>query len=178
MDRRKDALTIRRRLMPAMALAAGPQAELKVTVSAVVVEEDQLLLVREAKGRKRGRWNLPGGKAIEGERLVTAAVRETQEETGYDVKCESLVGVYIDTRNRARPGIRLHLLARIIGGGIDINEDEILDVRWFDLDQVAGLPDRKVWMPHLLRQTLDQVRLEAGYPLRVLRDVDAYMSVA
>jgi 8-oxo-dGTP diphosphatase len=144
----------------------------------VVVEEDRVLLVREGRGRKRGRWNLPGGRVVEGERLIAAAVRETKEETGYHIKCESLVGVYINTHHRTRPSVRLHLLARVVDGDIAIDGDEIVDARWFALEQVADLPDRKLWVPSLLRQTLAQVSAEAGCPLRVLREVDAYMSVA
>ncbi len=44
-----------------------------------------LLLKRSTEGDAAGQWAFPGGKQEDGETLETCAVRETLEETGYNV---------------------------------------------------------------------------------------------
>ncbi|MEX2216749.1 MAG: NUDIX hydrolase [Phycisphaeraceae bacterium] len=172
--------SIQRRLMPAIAMARDPDraGELKVTVSTVVCDGRRVLLVREGNGRKRGKWNLPGGKVQSGEKLVAAAVRETEEETGYLVKPVALVGLYINVRGERKPSLRLHLSAKVVDGEPEYDGDEILDVRWFTLAMLRDMPDRKLWNVHLLRRTLSEVDHEVSYPLRLLKEVDAALAVA
>ena len=61
-------------------------------VSAVVVHDGDLLLVRRGKAPHLGEWALPGGRVEGGELLVEAVVRELQEETGLEGACGELVG--------------------------------------------------------------------------------------
>jgi ADP-ribose pyrophosphatase YjhB (NUDIX family) len=53
-----------------------------VGVSAVVVRDKRVLLVRYAYGNRLGQWTLPGGYAHHDETLDQAAIRELQEEAG------------------------------------------------------------------------------------------------
>ena len=64
-----------------------------VTVATIVVRDGQLLMVEE---RANGALvlNQPAGHLDPGESLVQAAVRETLEETGWQVQVESFVGCY------------------------------------------------------------------------------------
>ena len=64
-----------------------------VTVATVVVDGGRLLLVEESVG---GRLvlNQPAGHLEPDESLVDAALRETREETGWDVRLTAFVGAY------------------------------------------------------------------------------------
>lgn len=64
-----------------------------VTVATVVVRDGSLLCVEE---RVSGRLvlNQPAGHLEPDESLVDAALRETREETGWDVRITHLVGTY------------------------------------------------------------------------------------
>ncbi|MDP1792965.1 MAG: NUDIX domain-containing protein, partial [Acidimicrobiales bacterium] len=57
----------------------------QVCVGAVVVDDDQLLLIRRGHGPAAGEWSVPGGRVEFGELMVEALVREVKEETGLDV---------------------------------------------------------------------------------------------
>ena len=64
-----------------------------VTVATVVVDGGRLLLVEESVG---GRLvlNQPAGHLEPDESLLDAALRETREETGWDVRLTAFVGAY------------------------------------------------------------------------------------
>jgi 8-oxo-dGTP diphosphatase len=87
-----------------------------------------------------GRWELPGGKAREGESLEEAAVREVAEELGCRVRVTgSLAGA-----EPVRDGVELHVVtAELLDGVPTPTEHDAL--RWLscdELDQVDWLaPD-------------------------------------
>jgi 8-oxo-dGTP pyrophosphatase MutT (NUDIX family) len=64
-----------------------------VTVATVVVRDGRLLMVEENAG---GRLvlNQPAGHLEPDESLVEAALRETLEETGWDVRLSAFIGAY------------------------------------------------------------------------------------
>jgi ADP-ribose pyrophosphatase YjhB (NUDIX family) len=69
-----------------------------VTVATVVERintkgETEYLLVHETRDGKNV-YNQPAGHLDEGESLINAAIRETQEETGWEVELTGLIGIY------------------------------------------------------------------------------------
>ena len=65
-----------------------------LTVSAVIERDGQYLMVEEvASGAVV--LNQPGGHLESGESPEQAVVREVREETGCDVECGELIGVYL-----------------------------------------------------------------------------------
>jgi ADP-ribose pyrophosphatase YjhB (NUDIX family) len=48
----------------------------------IINENNEILLVQEHGGFRRGQWNIPSGRLDLGESLPQAAVREIREETG------------------------------------------------------------------------------------------------
>ncbi|MBU8977931.1 MULTISPECIES: NUDIX hydrolase [unclassified Lysobacter] len=64
-----------------------------VTVATVVVDAGRLLLVEESVGGKLV-LNQPAGHLEPDETLIEAALRETREETGWDVRLTAFVGAY------------------------------------------------------------------------------------
>lgn len=64
-----------------------------VTVATVVVDGGRLLVVEESVG-DRLVLNQPAGHLEPDESLVDAALRETREETGWDVRLTAFVGAY------------------------------------------------------------------------------------
>lgn len=65
----------------------------ELCVSAVVVDDERLLMVRRGRGRAQGTWGLPGGRVESGEVLAEAVVRELVTETGVEGVCGPLIGV-------------------------------------------------------------------------------------
>lgn len=64
-----------------------------VTVASVIADGPRFLMVEETVA-DRVAYNQPAGHLDEGESLVTAAVRETLEETGWSIELTHLIGVH------------------------------------------------------------------------------------
>ena len=64
-----------------------------VTVATVVVDGGRLLMVEESVGGQLV-LNQPAGHLEPDESLIDAALRETREETGWDVRVTAFVGAY------------------------------------------------------------------------------------
>jgi 8-oxo-dGTP diphosphatase len=87
--------------------------------AAFVVIRDDAGRVLWVKRRDHAVWNLPGGGAQPGEAPWTAALRETREETGLDVRLDGLTGIYVKPENR----IVFVFTARMARGALAPNEE-------------------------------------------------------
>jgi ADP-ribose pyrophosphatase YjhB (NUDIX family) len=104
--------------------------------------EGRILLQRRSDS---GNWALPGGTMDIGETFAQSVVREVKEETGFDVRIERIVGIYSDPGHvfayedgEVRQEFNICLASTIVGGELAISS-ESTDVRFFSLDEVAGL---------------------------------------
>ncbi len=109
-------------------------------VSGCVIErDDKYLLVQEVKPAVRGKWNLPAGKAEADLTLEENAVKEAKEETGFDVKIINKVGAYYREGDKS---VRFAYKAQIIGGDVDFDKDEIMDVGWLDYEELSKMNEK------------------------------------
>lgn len=124
--------------------------DLRVAAYAVIVDEDDRLLLAHWNEGRRGAWTMPGGGLEPGEEPERAARREVREETGYRVAIEELLGIHsrvIPPGRRLTPGVTepLHTLrivyrARVIGGRLRNETDGSTDrAEWFPLAEVPSL---------------------------------------
>lgn len=112
-----------------------------ITVATVVRQADRYLLVEERDKRSGALvFNQPAGHLEPGETLFEAALRETREETGWEIKLRGLLGVALYTapgngvtyyRNTFL-GDPLHAIA---GAGID---PDIHRVHWLDYEEIRA----------------------------------------
>src|SRR5919199_6095817 len=115
----------------------------RVVASVIVMCGSQVLLIQ---GERYGTWSLPGGLVERGETVVQAAMREAREETGLEVQCTRLVGVYSRPHWRDDGYHVIVLAAEPVGGVLQPDADETVDVRYFD---PATLPESLVPMLRL-----------------------------
>ncbi len=113
-----------------------------LTVCVVVIEEEKVLLTKREDFHI---WRLPSGGVEDGETVLQAAVRETKEETGLDIKITRLVGIY--SRPADTPsGHAVVFTAIPLGGEICGQPGETLEVSYFpsnDLPQALSFGHRR-----------------------------------
>lgn len=107
------------------------------SVSAAVVRDSQILMVRRRNPPNAGRWTLPGGKVEPGESLQEAVVRELREETGV-IGVPRNVVTAIDVISHDHHGRLIsHYVVVVVRtlwqGGAEAAADDATELCWMDL---------------------------------------------
>jgi len=114
-----------------------------LAVSAAIVRDGKILVVRRARPPAHGVFTLPGGVVELGETLVDAVTREVREETGMTIEPLALAGfretVVRDGEDRVeRHFVILCFAARWQAGEPVLNE-ELSEAHWIEQAELAGL---------------------------------------
>jgi ADP-ribose pyrophosphatase YjhB (NUDIX family) len=114
-----------------------------LAVSAAIIRDGKVLIVRRARPPARGMFTLPGGGVEAGETLHEAVIREVREETALTVAPLALAGhrevIARDTDGKVeRHFVILPFAARWIAGEVTLN-DELAEAHWLVPDALAGL---------------------------------------
>ncbi len=107
----------------------------KVAVGVLATRRGKLLLVQRARTPHRGSWSFPSGFVDAGEGLEEAAVRETNEETGLDIRIQRQLGAFGSRGDRV---VFVAYAARVVAGHIAVGR-ECQDVQYFDPDALPPL---------------------------------------
>ena len=114
-----------------------------LAVSAVIVRDGKILIVRRARPPAQDRYTLPGGVVEVGETLIEAITREVEEETALSIEPIELADyrevIARDDENRLkRHFVILVFLARWRAGEPAPN-DEVAEARWIEPKELEGL---------------------------------------
>ncbi len=119
-----------------------------VGVGAIIVDgtrdNARVALIRRRNPPLAGQWSLPGGMLEVGETVREAAIREAKEETGLDVECGELLGVFDRVLRDAEGRVQYHyvlidFLCRVTGGELHAGGDAS-EVKWFSAEEMDALP--------------------------------------
>lgn len=111
-----------------------------VVIAGCLLEKDgKFLLIQEGRPDIYGLWNIPAGHVDEGEAAEEAAVRETKEETGFDVAIVAEIGAFETTTGKT-----IHIFqANITGGELKLPSDELLNAEWYTYDEIKRMQGNK-----------------------------------
>ena len=138
------------------------------TVAVVVKKDDRYLLVKE---RSNGNivFNQPAGHIEEDESIFDAAIRETVEESGWEVELKSVVGLY--TYKAPSNGVtyyRICFAAEAIKKVTDALDKDIISEHWLDYDEISQLSDQL--RSPLVKTCIDDYRANQSYPLSLINE--------
>jgi ADP-ribose pyrophosphatase YjhB (NUDIX family) len=105
----------------------------KLVAGCLVIERGKVLLLRRAITPRLGMWTFPGGYVDLGETAEQAAVRETSEEAGMNVRIGRLFGIYFDPINAAA-AVTVYLAEA--DGEPAATSDEASAIRYFTPDEI------------------------------------------
>ncbi|MBP2406492.1 NUDIX domain-containing protein [Streptomyces syringium] len=123
---------------------AGHQLLWMPGVSTIVFDDEgRVLLGRRSDS---GEWSIIGGIPEPGEQPAAAVVREVYEETAVHVVPERILLVQALERITYPNGdvcqfMDICFLCRYVSGEARVNDDESLEVGWFELDALPPMED-------------------------------------
>lgn len=139
----------------------------RLTVATIVERDNRFLLVEEYADGEELVYNQPAGHLDEHETLAAAAIRETLEETAWEVQVDAVVGLYYWTHPNG------HTFVRTCFAGVALKHhpDQALDygiqrALWLTWDEIVALGP-KLRSPMVLR-CLEDYRSGKRYPLDLM----------
>ena len=140
-----------------------------ITVATVIEDQGRFLLVEEmADGRAV--FNQPAGHLEADESLIQAAIRETLEETGWDVEITALTGIYLYTApSNGVTYQRVCFTGNALRHHPSLALDEgIIGPRWLSRAELIAQPER--WRSELVLRCIDDYLSDQCFPLSLIRD--------
>lgn len=127
----------------------------RLTVATIIERDGKFLMVEEDAGEETLVYNQPAGHLDEHETLAAAAIRETLEETAWEIQVDAIVGVYYWTHPKGETFVR----TCFVGTALQHHPKQPLD---------AGI-QRAIWLSHEEISAL-KTRLRSPLVLRCLQD--------
>ncbi|MGM0889842.1 MAG: NUDIX hydrolase [Bacillota bacterium] len=141
-----------------------------LVVSVSIFKDGEVLMIKENKPSAMNKWNFPSGRIESGEDILYATRREVKEETGFDVKLNSTTGVYNFISGTNNQVILFHFTGEVIGGSLNLEEDEILDSRWIKVNDLVKFDNEELREPKVLKQIIDNLLKEKVHSIRIYNE--------
>ena len=142
---------------------------MKIIAGCVVEKDNKILMVQEGLDFCYGQWNFPAGHVNEFENVTDAAVREVKEETGLDVKLKGVLPI-CETELRNETHVTIRFVAEVIGGKIEFDSNEIVDVKWIDIKDIEKMTEEQL-RNYLVGKNIIKDYIENRiYPLEIFSD--------
>jgi 8-oxo-dGTP pyrophosphatase MutT (NUDIX family) len=140
-----------------------------ITVATVIEDQGRFLLVEEMS-EGRAVFNQPAGHLDANESLLQAAIRETLEETGWDVELTGVTGIYLYTApSNGVTYQRICFSAKTLRYHPEYTLDEgIIGPRWLTRDELVAQPER--WRSELVLRCIDDYLNGNCFALSLIRD--------
>ncbi|AZD30559.1 NUDIX hydrolase [Pseudomonas chlororaphis] len=139
-----------------------------ITVATIVEDQGRFLFVEEFQD-DQAVFNQPAGHLDPDESLLQAAIRETLEETGWDIELTGVVGIYLYTA--PSNGVTYQ---RVCFAGKPLRhhpdyplDDGIIGPRWLSRDELLAL--RPQWRSELIIRCVDDYLAGQLHSLELIR---------
>jgi ADP-ribose pyrophosphatase YjhB (NUDIX family) len=117
------------------------ERKIRVSAGAIIIREDEILLVRAKNSDGNDFLVAPGGGVESDEGINQACIREAREETGIEVKpCKILFVEDLVWQNKRV--VKIWFLCNVTGGELARTqgaiEEGLIEARWFRKDQLKN----------------------------------------
>lgn len=143
---------------------------MKIIVGGIVEKDGKVLLVQEAKEKCYGKWNISAGRLEPNESITAGAIREIKEETGCDIELTGIISIdYGVIEDKSFMAIIFS--TKLLNENIKFNKDEILDVKWHDIDEIINGMDDKLRNSKLIKHALLNLKNGDVSALKLLNEI-------
>ena len=138
-----------------------------IIVGGVIEKNGKFLLVQEAKKICYKKWNMPAGHLDFNESITEGAMREIKEETGCEVE---LTGILNISCRKLEDNIFIMIIfsTKLIKEEIKFDKEEILDVKWFDYDEIMNKMDNELRSTEYIKTSIDNYKNKLIGPIELM----------
>lgn len=142
----------------------------KAIVVGVCIKNDsnEILMVKEARNDIKGLYNIPAGTLDSNESICEGAIRETKEETGFDVKLDNILCIqYLENKNI----LKIIFNASILTGSIQFDKDEIMDIKWISIEDLENMPEKELRSYNSNINIIKNSKNNISYPMDIIENI-------
>ncbi len=118
-----------------------------VAVGAVLIKDNNILLVKRGYPPGKGKWSIPGGVIEAGEDIYSAAVRELNEEAGINAEPLGVIWIYNNIVRDESGKVQYHYVildilfdSNSMKGVLRAGGDAV-DIAWVPIDEAMSRSD-------------------------------------
>lgn len=137
---------------------------INIIASSCVIDNNKILMVQENKSDIQGLWDLPGGKVKINEDIKQAAIRETLEETGYNIDLDNILLIQNYITNKGVLLIIYFYATLSDSRQVEYRKNEISNVKWFTLEEIKNIPKKNIRGGDGIDKILYNIENQIKYP--------------
>lgn len=143
---------------------------MKVIVGCLVEDNGRYLMVQEGSKKRYGLWNYPTGHLEVNETMIEGAIRETFEESGYQVEVVGVLPIQEIYQNDDK-----YILVRFVGKVISFDEDHkldgILQAKWMSKEEIFNIEEKNFRGYGANRDILEYYLNGKIYPIEMINNI-------
>ena len=141
---------------------------MKIIVGGIIEKDNKILMVKEAKKKCYGKWNVPAGHLEDGETIFEGAIREIFEETGCKVRLKNMLPIMSGELENTTFMI-ITFTTELLEEKICFNKEEILDVKWISKEELENMGCEDLRDEKRIKITLQMLEENKAYPLDTIK---------
>ena len=132
---------------------------MEIIVGGIIEKDNKILMVKEAKKKCYGKWNVPAGHLENGETVF--------EETGCKVRLKNVLPI-INKELENTTFLLITFTTELLEENISFNKEEILDIKWFSKEELKNMTSENLRDEKLTKRTLEMLEENRKYSLDVI----------
>ena len=141
---------------------------MEIIVGGIIEKDNKILMVKEAKKKCYGKWNVPAGHLEDGETIFEGAIREIFEETGCKVRLKNVLPI-INKEWENTTFLLITFTTELLEENISFNKEEILDVKWISKEELKNMRSENLRDEQLIKCILKMLEENKLYPLDLIK---------
>ncbi len=142
--------------------------EMETIVGSIIVKENKILMVKEAKKECHCKWAFPAGHLEKNETIFEGAKRETLEETGCKIELEKTFPILV-SNIKDKDIMMIHFLANLVEDSLIYNTDEILETKWIDIEEIKNMKEEEFRSYPVVKSIIENLEKQNLYDLGMIK---------
>lgn len=144
--------------------------KMETIVGTIIIKENKILMVKEAKKKCYSKWAFPAGHLEKDETILEGAKRETLEETGCKVELEKAFPILVGNI-KDRNIMMIHFLANLVEDNLLYDTDEIIETKWIDIEQIKNMKEEEFRSYPVVKSIIENLEKQNLYDLNIIKDI-------